>query len=110
VARNPDVRTPSSYARPGEWPDGPLSGAGLAEHARQLVLNVRTAMGERSIRDVASSAGLTPTTLSALLSGERWPDTLTLAKLEEALGVDLWPRLASVRRGGGPARPNPQTR
>lgn len=92
VPRNADLRTPASFVRAGTWPHEPLLEPGLAEYARQIALNLLEAMGSRSIREVASAAGLTHSTLARVLSGERWPDTLTLAKLERALSTQLWPR------------------
>ena len=92
MPRNADLRMPASYVSPGSWPHGPLLEPGLAEYARRIVLNLIEAMGSRSIREVASAAELTHSTLARVLTGERWPDTLTLAKLERALDAQLWPR------------------
>jgi len=56
------------------------------------VLNVRTAIGERSVRSVAEEAGLDEGTVRRVLSGSAWPDLCTAARLEEALGARLYPR------------------
>lgn len=45
-----------------------------------------------SIRQLARDADLQHTTVLGLLSGTRWPDFVTVVKLEDALRVDLWPR------------------
>jgi len=74
-----------------DWPEVP-SADPVAEKARQLVLNLRAAIGERSIREVAIMASVDRATIGAVLQGKSWPDIVTLAKLEQELG-SLWPRL-----------------
>lgn len=61
------------------------------ETARQLAVRVRTAIGDRSIRAVAREAGLDEGTIRRTLSGDTWPDIRTIALLESALGVPLYP-------------------
>jgi len=63
----------------------------IGEVARQFALNLRGAIGERSVRDAARSAGVNHVTIQLILKGQRWPDLETIAKLERGLGVDLWP-------------------
>ncbi|MCY7288366.1 MAG: helix-turn-helix domain-containing protein [Cryobacterium sp.] len=72
-----------------DWPAVPSDDA-VAEVARQLVVNLREAMGGRSIREVASATDVDRATIGALLVGKSWPDIVTLAKLERGLGP-LWP-------------------
>jgi len=72
------------------WPEVPCVDP-VAEKARQLVLNLREAIGERSIREIATMAGVDRATIGAVLQGKSWPDIVTLAKLEQVLG-SLWPR------------------
>ena len=72
------------------WPDTP-SDDELAEVARRFVVNVRSAMGSRSIRAVALECGVGNVTLSNVLAGKAWPDLATIARLERGLGQDLWP-------------------
>jgi hypothetical protein len=62
-----------------------------AEVARQFALNVRKAMGTRSIRSVAAEAGVGNVTLLNILAGKAWPDLATIARLEAGLNTDLWP-------------------
>ena len=76
------------------WPDSPAADAG-GEVARQFAVNVQAAIGDRSVRAAARDAGLDHTTLLSVLHGRSWPDLATVARLENGLGVDLWPgRLA----------------
>jgi hypothetical protein len=71
------------------WPDVASDDA-VVEAARLFVVNLRHAIGERSIREVASVTGVDRATIGAVLIGRSWPDILTLAKLERGLGT-LWP-------------------
>ncbi|WP_166880020.1 helix-turn-helix transcriptional regulator [Salinibacterium sp. ZJ450] len=72
------------------WPD--VKSEDLAgEVARLFALNVRHAMGDRSIRSVAAEAGIDHVTLGNVLKGDSWPDLVVIARLEYTFGVDLWP-------------------
>ncbi|GAA1224530.1 MULTISPECIES: helix-turn-helix domain-containing protein [Rhodoglobus] len=73
-----------------DWPNVPCADP-IAEQARQLVLNLREAIGERSIREIASAIEVDRATIGVMLQGKSWPDIVTLAKLEQQLGP-LWPR------------------
>ncbi|KQW08189.1 hypothetical protein ASC66_04455 [Leifsonia sp. Root4] len=63
----------------------------VGEVARRFTLNLREAIGERSIRAAARAADLSHVTLVAILEGRTWPDMETIAKLELFLDADLWP-------------------
>ena len=63
-----------------------------ARATRQIVINLRDAMGESSIREVAELCGLDHSQVLRILNGELWPDAISITKLEDGLGVDLWPR------------------
>ncbi|WP_413353819.1 helix-turn-helix domain-containing protein [Microbacterium sp. 1P06AB] len=72
-----------------------------AEVARLIVVNLLAAMGERGVRGVARDAGINEKTLRRLIAGASYPDVRTVARLEDALGVSLyppWPRAAAVIR------------
>lgn len=73
-----------------DWPDQP-SGEPIAEANRRFVLNLRDAIGDRSLRTIEEATGVNYTTVHAILAGRTWPDTLTVARLEHGLGVALWP-------------------
>lgn len=75
---------------PAPWPEQPSEDS-YAEKARRLVLNLRAAMNGRSLRAVAADVGLGHVTLQRVLTGQAWPDTQTIAKLEEGLDAALWP-------------------
>ena len=81
----------------GEWPVGPFV-ADAPPYARvtaAVVEHYRADVGERSLRSVARAAGIDATSLGRLLSGETVPDVHTVAVLEDALGIPLWPDYAS---------------
>ncbi|MDY7542138.1 MULTISPECIES: helix-turn-helix transcriptional regulator [unclassified Cryobacterium] len=63
----------------------------VGEVARQFALNVKAAIGDRSIRGAARDVGVDPSTMMSVLNGRSWPDLATIAKLEIGFGVDLWP-------------------
>lgn len=66
---------------------------------------MQEAIGTRSYRAIARDSGVSHGTISALVRGDTWPDLITIAKLEWALGRVLWPgtdlfldQLAELRR------------
>jgi hypothetical protein len=63
----------------------------IGEVARQFSLNLRTAIGNRSLRAAALATGVDHSTIQAILQGRTWPDLFTMAKLESGLETDLWP-------------------
>lgn len=79
------------------WPDVP-STTSVGEVARQFALNLRSAVGDRSLRAAANACDLSHVTVASILDGRVWPDLETIAKLEDGLQTRLWPRV--------PARPN----
>lgn len=83
------VGAPRDQLVAGEWPHGRARGA--AEVAQQIARTLQDELGHRSVRQVARDADLQHTTVLALLNGQRWPDFVTLVKLEDALQVTLWP-------------------
>ncbi|GGR13532.1 helix-turn-helix domain-containing protein [Agromyces mediolanus] len=77
------------------WPDGVPSDP-IARVAQQFALNLREAVGDRSLRAVADLAGVHHVTLLAILAGRTWPDMSTISKLERGLGQSLWPAGVSI--------------
>jgi DNA-binding phage protein len=77
----------------GQWPDDPLvdDAPPYATVTAEVVRRYRAAVGSRSLRSVASAAGIDATSLGRTLAGETVPDVHTVAVLEDALGVALWP-------------------
>jgi DNA-binding phage protein len=77
----------------GEWPAGPFMADAppYALVTAAVAARYRQAAGSRSLRSVARAAGIDPTSLGRMLSGETVPDVHTVAVLEDALGTALWP-------------------
>lgn len=82
---------PRSYLRSGSWPTGTVEDPPEAVYAAEVARRLKAAIGERSLRAVAREAGLDHTTVRAVLAGDRWPDLVTIARLETALDARLWP-------------------
>ena len=80
------------------WPNVPSMDP-VVEIARQFVVNLRDAMAGRTLRDVASDAGIGHVTLQRVLTGQTWPDLQTVARLEVGLDAALWPRHPVTRNG-----------
>lgn len=86
---------PAAYLRAsGRWPNGPLrkDSPTAAYWAAEISRRLATALAGRSKTSVAEQVGMARSTLYDVLSGETWPDLVTIAALEEALEVELWPR------------------
>lgn len=84
---------PVSWVRAGSWPNGGLTADAPPEAhvARTIVKRLHTALGERSVRSLAAEADLAHTTVYDLLAGRTYGDVITIARLEAALAVRLWP-------------------
>ena len=76
----------------GAFPEGPYLWETPSEVylAAGLARRLKDKIGKESIRYVAKKAQLSPQTLVNILHGNTWPDLLTIARLEEALGTRLW--------------------
>lgn len=74
-----------------EWPDQPSSDP-ASEAARRFALNLKAAIGERSVREVARDAGIDEGTIRKILLGESWPDLRTSWRLESSLETQLYLR------------------
>ncbi|MER5909839.1 helix-turn-helix transcriptional regulator [Streptomyces sp. NPDC001982] len=64
-----------------------------ARVAQALAARLQAAIDKKgwSVAQLSRSSGVARYTISKALAGEAWPDLLTIANLERALGVDLWP-------------------
>lgn len=55
-----------------------------------MAARLRAAIGDRSVRQVAIEAELSPQTVANLAQGLSWGDMVTIARLERVLGKSLW--------------------
>ena len=76
------------------WPENPSDNPS-AEVVRQFALNVRSAIGDSSVRSIAAACGLSHVTVLNALNGKSWPDAWTISNLERGLNTGLWPRARS---------------
>ncbi|MGD8214388.1 hypothetical protein [Aestuariimicrobium sp. Y1814] len=71
------------------WPDEVLDDP-VFESIRRYVVALQEAIGDRSIRAAKEVAGVDYSTLQAVLAGDAWPDSITVARTEEGFGARLW--------------------
>ena len=76
---------------PGPWPETP-SPDPVAELARRFSINLAAAIGDASIRSVSRLTEVPHNTVAKILTGQVWPDFVTIARLELGLETALWPR------------------
>ncbi|MFD0535174.1 helix-turn-helix domain-containing protein [Actinomadura luteofluorescens] len=86
---------PNTFLVSGIWPDGELSiDAPLAAHyGRHVAQTLKRLKNERGLgqRGLAELSGVHHNTVGRVLRGEVYPDLATLARLEQALDVSLYP-------------------
>lgn len=84
---------PRAYCASGAWPEAAMAGHHGARVAQALAVRLRAAIDEKSwsIVELARISGVARDTITKAMTGRGWPDLLTIAKLEEALGANLWP-------------------
>lgn len=85
--------SPSDWIAEGEWPDGDFKAdtPSVVVYAVEIARALDEALKGQVRSHVAQSAGIERSTLYDILAGKTWPDMVTLAKLEQALSVTLWP-------------------
>lgn len=87
---------PREYVVHGAWPDGrlsdeaPVSAVYAQMFCRRLVAAL-AAQGGPSMRAIEREARVSRRTIERVLAGDVLPDFGALARLEEWLGVELWP-------------------
>lgn len=102
---NDDV--PETYVVAGTWPNAVLrENAPVSAHygqalARRLAYVI--AVSETSLRALGERAGVSHTTISRLLAGRVLVDIGTVARLEAALGTEIWPGLSALEPRGSSA-------
>lgn len=64
-----------------------------ARVAQALAARLQSAIDDHgwSAAELSRRSGVARYTIAKALAGEAWPDLLTIANLEKALDVDLWP-------------------
>ncbi|MEU6284431.1 helix-turn-helix transcriptional regulator [Streptomyces sp. NPDC047028] len=87
-------KKPWEYAVAGEWPYAVMDGYRPAQVGQAVARALAEAMERRqlSANALAVASGVNRQVISNVLAGTTWPDLLTVASLEAALGEMLWPR------------------
>ena len=95
--RNPTGGPRQLVTRAGSWPNNPLTApdlapgiAGACEAAAKIASRLERAVRGHNISAVARDADVARSTIYDIISGESWPDLVSVYKLQTALGVRLW--------------------
>ncbi|SEG99269.1 Helix-turn-helix [Nonomuraea solani] len=85
---------------PQAWPHADLARHPAAAVVQAIAAALAGILAERrlSLRGLAAASGVNRQSISDLLAGRSWPDVATIALLEAALAVRLWPDSASAPR------------
>lgn len=73
-----------------DWHSSPCADP-VAEVMRLVAVNLRSEIGERSLRSVARDTGVPHAVISTILRGSAWVEAATIARLEVGMGTTLWP-------------------
>ncbi|MET7334402.1 helix-turn-helix transcriptional regulator [Nonomuraea sp. NPDC005650] len=88
-------QAPNAYIVSGEWPSAELSpDAPIGAHVGQeIARRLKAAMETRELthRGLAERSGLGWRTVGRVLLGDVYPDVATLARLEQALDIEIYP-------------------
>ncbi|MFI6940379.1 multiprotein-bridging factor 1 family protein [Streptomyces sp. NPDC050418] len=88
------ARKPYLYVVRGQWPYAvmePDIAAQVAQAVGRSLLEAMTRQ-ELSANTLAKKSRVNRQVIAHVLAGKAWPDLMTVARLENALGVMLWPR------------------
>ncbi|MET7459625.1 helix-turn-helix transcriptional regulator [Nonomuraea sp. NPDC005501] len=79
---------------PQAWPHADLARHPAAAIVQQIAVSLAGVLAERrlSLRGLAAASGVNRQSIADLLAGRSWPDVATIALLETALTVRLWPQ------------------
>ena len=92
--RKPVAKPAEFLAEGADWPDGPLTEDAppevhLAAAVAKRLAAIATARG-LSHKRIADDAGIARSTVADMAKGKCWPDMRTIARVECALGAQLW--------------------
>ncbi|MGV9310331.1 helix-turn-helix domain-containing protein [Nonomuraea sp. NPDC004354] len=85
---------------PQAWPHADLTPHPAAAVVQAIAATLAGILAERrlSLRGLAAASGVNRQAIADLLAGRSWPDVATIALLETALAVRLWPEGISAPR------------
>lgn len=100
VPRSNNDQLPHTYVVSGTWPHAQLQEEApvSAHYAQALARNLARALDSSgtALRTLGDRAGVSHATISRLLRGMVLPDIGTIARLEAALGCEIWPGLSAL--------------
>ncbi|MEU5545114.1 helix-turn-helix transcriptional regulator [Streptomyces sioyaensis] len=84
---------PVEYLIEGVWPRAMLGDHHGAQVAQEVSARLRGAIDARgwTVAELSRRSDVARFTITKVLDGVVWCDLLTIANLEKALDVDLWP-------------------
>jgi len=94
MVRRADVRPrPADYAAEGSWPHCSLEAEApvWARYALHISSALEASLRDVNVSELQRTTGVARSTVRRIIDGETWPDFVTLARLEDALNVRLWP-------------------
>lgn len=93
VQRGSRLGDPNEYVAGADWPGGDLlpDAPVAAQYAQGISRNLVAALAGTTVSELARKSGVHRATIHELLAGRTWGDVVTIAKLEDAAGVPLWP-------------------
>ncbi|MFJ2575381.1 multiprotein-bridging factor 1 family protein [Kitasatospora aureofaciens] len=102
MPRSNNDQVPAAYVAAGQWPQAELiaDAPASAHYGQAFARNLIRAMEStgHGTRTLSEKSGVAHTTISRLMRGRVLADMGTVARLEVALAVDLWPGTAAVRQ------------
>jgi hypothetical protein len=112
MARRGTVTGPprSFVQRGGTWPDGPFTPGTPPEilHAAHVATRLRQLTDESTVVALACTVGVTRSALHGILNGSRWPDAVSIARIELATDQPVWPvHMFTPAQHGAPKDRNP---
>ncbi|MFF5264555.1 helix-turn-helix domain-containing protein [Actinomadura viridis] len=100
---------PNVFLVSGTWPDGEFAADAPigAHYGRHVAQTLKRVMDDRGLtqRGLAELSGVHHNTVGRVLRGDVYPDLATLARLEQALDINLYPtglhrRIQQLRDAG----------
>lgn len=81
-----------------DWPDTETVKSAEDWLVQRMTINLRRERNRHgTVRALAEKTGVSASTISDILNGSVWPSVATLAQLEVALGVKLWPGVGDLK-------------
>ena len=106
----PQPRNYLNKPKTGKWPDGPI--VKNAPPEALLALHISTVLNEYceargwASQTAGDAAGISQKSMYHLLTGRSWPNLVTILRIEQNLGIQLWASQHNAKHGA-PLQPRP---